>query len=1292
MEKTKSKRSMPTKLIAFVLSFAMVVSVLTGALPGASLTTSAEEPSLVGTIVKVGGSITLENAWLEYYHGASEQISGKFELIDVVYDEGEYGWVYEFEYDGDPAYIFVVGEDGVIPNGFMVASGDGKTEETAYKLAPYYGWEVGDTLNMNKTYVILDDTFPKGVFQCSAADITIPSPEYDSRSIQWYFRNCIRNDNSSADLWLSVPDGKTESDVPTGFELASGDGSSSSPYLFKLMYGEEAPSVPEASDFTFGAPSATNLVYDGSAKSAIVVTDLAGVGDITVHYYTDAARTQEVAEANVKNATTYYVGITTTGGDIYDPVTDPLYGDDWKFTITPAAPQATDFKFTAPESLDYDGEAKTATVVANEGISGMGDITVGYYSDEECKNVIDTADLKNAGDYYVGITVTAGDNYSAVTTPIHGATWKYTIKAITAMIFWSDTVLKYDGTEKKPTAEVMNKAVGDDVEVTVEGGAHNAGVYTATATKLTGDDADNYIMPETGLTQLYTIEKGTASLEVEIADWTYGGEPSKPVISGVPGGGDALVEYKKVNAKNKEYTEEVPKDAGVYNIRVSLPDDDNYEAVSVVDTFTINPIVAKLEWGDDDFDYTGYDQCPEATVSNLIAGDKCKVTVMGAATEAGLHIATATKLSNSNYVLPEGEDAEWIFYIEKAVPELEISMSGWTYGEKANSPKIVNNPSGGMVTYSYASFDSLVAYAAALIVPEEVDYTLDEIPTDAGYYIVKAESAETSNYATGADYEGFVVKKLVAELDWSGYSVVYTGNAQIPTCEVTNLVDGDECDVTVEGSQTEVGSYTVQATELSNDNYKLPGTVTQDFVIAKDTPEFIVSLTGWTYGGEENEPAIEGYTGETEPDFTYYNDEECTMPTTNEDGAWIEGGVPGYAGTYYVKAEVDETDHFNHQEDVAEFTIEKRQLGVEWSENEFVYNGKEQAPVAVATNVAEGDTVELQVDGAQKNAGSYEANISFMPGAENRHNYYMPEERTCAFTIAPRVAEFDWVTGVFEYNGTEQCPEAIMTNLVKGDKCKIIVSGAAMSIGTHTAVVVRLTNKNYEIPEDAEQEFEIVKAAQFINAKNMTLKFGQTKAIGAEASGDGALTYTLKSGKNVIKLDANGTVTALKEGKAVVEIKAAETPFCIEAETTIEVTVTSDVISIYRVYNPNSGEHVYTKSAAEKDSLVKAGWKDEGVAWKSPVKSNTPVYRLYNANAGDHHYTVNEDEKANLIKAGWKDEGIVWYSDDLKTAAVYRVYNPNATTGSHHFTKNDKEVKELVKAGWQDEAVAFYSK
>ena len=132
-------------------------------------------------------------------------------------------------------------------------------------------------------------------------------------------------------------------------------------------------------------------------------------------------------------------------------------------------------------------------------------------------------------------------------------------------------------------------------------------------------------------------------------------------------------------------------------------------------------------------------------------------------------------------------------------------------------------------------------------------------------------------------------------------------------------------------------------------------------------------------------------------------------------------------------------------------------------------------------------------------------------------------------------------------------------------------------------------------------------------------------------------------------------------------------------------------VDMYRLYNPNSGEHFYTANSGERNTLVTAGWNYEGVGWIAP-ESGVPVYRLYNANAGDHFYTDDSSERDSLTGAGWKYEGICWYSDADKSCPVYRQYNPNAKSGSHNFTTSVSEKNELVQAGWKDEDIAWYAK
>lgn len=138
-------------------------------------------------------------------------------------------------------------------------------------------------------------------------------------------------------------------------------------------------------------------------------------------------------------------------------------------------------------------------------------------------------------------------------------------------------------------------------------------------------------------------------------------------------------------------------------------------------------------------------------------------------------------------------------------------------------------------------------------------------------------------------------------------------------------------------------------------------------------------------------------------------------------------------------------------------------------------------------------------------------------------------------------------------------------------------------------------------------------------------------------------------------------------------------------------TPSSGTMDMYRLYNPYTGEHLYTSGTFEKDSLVSMGWNYEGVAWKAPETGNA-VYRLYNPYSGEHHYTMNTSEKDYLVLIGWNDEGIGWYSSTLLVSVpVYRLFNPNSTgIGAHHYTTDSVERDHLVLAGWQDEGYAWY--
>ena len=146
-------------------------------------------------------------------------------------------------------------------------------------------------------------------------------------------------------------------------------------------------------------------------------------------------------------------------------------------------------------------------------------------------------------------------------------------------------------------------------------------------------------------------------------------------------------------------------------------------------------------------------------------------------------------------------------------------------------------------------------------------------------------------------------------------------------------------------------------------------------------------------------------------------------------------------------------------------------------------------------------------------------------------------------------------------------------------------------------------------------------------------------------------------------------------------------------ETIINATVVSEGM-VYRMYNPNSGEHFYTKDAAEKDSLTAGGWNYEEDASFETIAATeedaVPVYRVYNPNSGLHHYTMEKGEALSLKNIGWNYEGIslyVYNKYSSKGSEQYRMYNPN--DGQHHWTVSAGERDSLVAIGWNDEGIAW---
>ncbi len=132
-------------------------------------------------------------------------------------------------------------------------------------------------------------------------------------------------------------------------------------------------------------------------------------------------------------------------------------------------------------------------------------------------------------------------------------------------------------------------------------------------------------------------------------------------------------------------------------------------------------------------------------------------------------------------------------------------------------------------------------------------------------------------------------------------------------------------------------------------------------------------------------------------------------------------------------------------------------------------------------------------------------------------------------------------------------------------------------------------------------------------------------------------------------------------------------------------------VSVYRLYLPANGEHLYTTDAYEASVLtLDQGWQFEGIGWYAP-STGIPVYRLYNPGLMNHLYTTDNNEVRVLTEtAGWVlDNGgnPLFYSGG--SVGIYRLYNQELN-GMHLLTTDLNEYQVLPGYGWAQEGESVW--
>ena len=791
-------------------------------------------------------------------------------------------------------------------------------------------------------------------------------------------------------------------------------------------------------------------------------------------------------------------------------------------------------------------------------------------------------------------------------------------------------------------------------------------------------------------TTLYAVWKKISTFETNeftqplaITGWTYGETANKPTAVAKYG----TIKYTYSNTADGTYTEEVPTNAGTYYVKATVEETADYSGLESnavefkILPKTINTAITQLTapvknevpqteietdeytatvvWSPEVTDKFVYNTVYTATITIT---PKTNYTVKGIA-ENGYTVSGAQTVTNE-------ADSATVTVVYSATENKNsneftqpLAITGWTYGETANTPTA--EAKYGTIKYTYSN-------------TADGTYT-EEVPTNAGTYYVKATVEETADYSgleSNAVEFTILPKKIdtaitqltapvknevpqteietdeyTATVVWSpevtdkfGYDTVYTATITI-TPKTNYTVKGiAENGYTVSGAETvtnEADSATVTAVYSATGSY--------DTV---DTNEFTkpLEIVGWTYGDTPNAPTATAKYGTIK--YTY---------STAADGEYSEI-VPTDAGTYYVKATVEETDKYTGLEsDAVEFVIGKKILT---NDNitkiaDQTYTGEEIKPVI---EVKDGDKI-LVLDTDYTVA--YEKNIKASEEAKAKvemisNNYKGTLEKL--FTILPKTINSAIILTAPVKNGVPQ------TEMETNEYTATVAWSPKVTdkfgySTVYTATITITPKANYTVKGIAENGYTVSGAQTVTNEADSATITAVYAATGSKSSGGSGSTkrYTVSfntNGGNKITSQTVAKDNSVKEPTAPIKENFEFAGWYTDKELTTKYDFTEKVTKSFTLYakwteqkqenggseddvNNNSGNENKESSNTivltidEHDALVYGTTKTNDVAPKVVNDRTMLPARFIAENLGA---TVEWDGEKQLVTITGKNE------------------------------------------------------
>ena len=912
-----------------------------------------------------------------------------------------------------------------------------------------------------------------------------------------------------------------------------------------FFYVAGAPEAPKANE---------GLTYKGEDIELIAAGDAKGTG--TMMYSLDGEEyTGNASEITGRNAGAYTVWYYVNGENGYS---------DTKPAEVTAVIAKADADYKAPEAkkLTYTGEPQELVTAGSvSGGSMMYNLNGGFYS-----RYIPTA--TEPGEYEVGYKVDGDRNHTDVYKWLTVTIEKADVFAVVSMDGWTydeapsvPSVSCYlDGSDPEEDSPVEIDEENVTYEYSADGEEYSedvpdqAGKYYVRAT-FEGDDHFN----DAVATTQFTIKKADINPRVYITGWREGEPQRLPVVYGNKG--DAEVSYLYAEVGTEDYVETAPVLEGQYLVKAVVGGSDNYNGAEsepfVFRVYEKATDADTLPQGKEGLVYDPGEDGSGTAQALVIGGtsttDKgyfeyCVKTTEGKPgvlagwskdiperTDAGTYYVWYRYVDRS-HLIPSVDtyDEPITVEIAKCPIDVQVSIYGWYYGlysARINSPKLAgeSNPGKAKVTYEYKKES------------DPVDKYSRTVPVlgNVGRYNVRATVAETGNYEGGTASAVFTIDRSPATAAVF-FSDDLTYNGKYQNLVKSAICVGGELKYTVytvdeDGNMTlfkkessykptamDPGLYRIYYRVEADSNHWSYGEKYMDVQIFKAGIEPEVTIEGWTYGKEANEPELaEGSNpGEADVDYIYYKYDEDGIPVELED-------VPSEAGDYLVSAVIHETDKYEEGAASCDFTISRAELTVTANDSTIIYGEKP---------VNSGVTAEGLVDGDEDllNEVDYKfgkRTISILPPF-TEFVEYQPGDAAGEYLIVPDGIESDnynitYVNGTmtvgkrhltvtwpgekkFTYDGTEHSVAPELREFYGADEDSFTIATAdteATNAGTYTAKITAIESDPADLEECYEWEGETLSCEWMIDRAELKVTVNDSEIVYGEDPVADGVTY-----------------------------------------------------------------------------------------------------------------------------------------------------------------------------------------